>query len=256
MPRSPGLPSGEGTEECCRGQPLSARISQRRTWRCAAKRLRNAVMKLMAWSAVAPAPPGWLRRGQRLPLGDNPDAAPRLGVVGDQRKAAAQLGHGGQFAALLQGVADGCGGRLVDGKHVVSMGPPRAMSKSRERAIIAVELGWRSVAALARSRLRPACGACGRRHPAVAARRRPGVHWARRGSRRIPRRGPTTHRGRRGISAAAPVPDSSARRRACAPAVRTKSARHAGRAGTSCRPAAGASRAAAWPRWRLLAAKG
>ena len=102
--------------------------------RCVAKRLRNAVMKLMAWSAIAlprPATSGWLRRGQRLPLGDDPDAAPRLGVVGDQRKAAAQLGHSGQFAALLQGVADGCGGRLVDGKHAVSMGPPRAMSKSR-----------------------------------------------------------------------------------------------------------------------------
>jgi len=160
--RSPELPSGGGTEECCRGQPLSARISQRRTGPVRGKAA--AVMKVMAWSAIAlprPAPPGWLRRGQRLPLGDDPDAAPRLGVVGDQRKAAAQLGHGGQLAALLQGVADGCGGRLVDGKHAVSMGPPRAMSKSRARAIIAVELGWRSVAALARSRSRPACGACG-----------------------------------------------------------------------------------------------
>jgi len=51
--------------------------------------------QMMAWSAIAlprSAPRAWLRRGQRLPIGDDPQAASRLGVVCDQRKAAVELG--------------------------------------------------------------------------------------------------------------------------------------------------------------------
>jgi hypothetical protein len=92
-------------------------------------------------------------------------AAPRLSVVCDQRKAATQLDHGGQLAALPQGVADSCGGRIVDGKHSVSMGSSMARSKQPSGRC---STGF-SPCGTSRSRL-------GRRHGAnVAQPQRPGA---------------------------------------------------------------------------------
>src|SRR5271157_5181303 len=58
-----------------------------------------------------------LQRGHRTPARDRPDAHAGLGIVTDQREVPAQLNDGGQLAALVQGVADGIGGRFIDGEH-------------------------------------------------------------------------------------------------------------------------------------------
>jgi hypothetical protein len=59
---------------------------------------------------------------QRLPAGDRPHAAPCIGVVGDQREAAAQLDYGGQLAVPLECGSDGFGSSVVYGEHRRSMG--------------------------------------------------------------------------------------------------------------------------------------
>jgi hypothetical protein len=53
-------------------------------------------------------------RRQRLPRGDGPGALPRLGVVRDAWKQAAQRHDGREFAALLEGGTDSCGFRFGD----------------------------------------------------------------------------------------------------------------------------------------------
>jgi hypothetical protein len=105
---------------------------------------------LVSHCVASPAHSLWLGRRQRLPPGDGAHAAPRLGVVGDQREMAAQLDHGGEFAPLLEGGTYGGGGRLVDDEHAVSMGSPGTTGKRAggaclprsTRVTIAAGLAW------------------------------------------------------------------------------------------------------------------
>ena len=62
------------------------------------------------------------RYGQRLPAGKGASARPRLRIVGYSREQPAQLGGGGELAALVEGGADGGGLCLRDDEHLRSMG--------------------------------------------------------------------------------------------------------------------------------------
>ena len=74
-----------------------------------------------------------LAGGRGFHPADSADAAPCLGVVGDEREVAAQLDHSGEFAALLEGGPDDGGGRFVDDEHAARMGSLRATSKHVRR---------------------------------------------------------------------------------------------------------------------------
>jgi len=79
----------------------------------------------------------------RPPASDGPGACLRLCVVGDARKPPPQLGHGRQFAPLLEGGADRGGIGLGDDEHDQSIGR--------------TQLGWQT----RRGPLRARCSAAG-----------------------------------------------------------------------------------------------
>ena len=82
--------------------------------------MERAITALMIWSGMPVASSGQGR--QRLPAGYRAHAQSGILVVHDPGEVPAQFDHGGQFAALEIGLADGCSGRFVNGEHGVEMG--------------------------------------------------------------------------------------------------------------------------------------